>query len=93
LKPTWDAQAPPQQPVASRARSESGNGGLSSRSATPAEDRGGMLTITKDHVTAGVRKNGEVVRAPIKPEADIQAIEKDIIRMLTEVTRSTPTGK
>src|SRR5258706_279593 len=26
---------------------------------------GGMLTITKEHVTAGVRRNGEIVRPPI----------------------------
>ncbi len=84
---------------------------------------GGMLTITKEHITEGIRKNGDFLRpdawidtskrdekdggvgivgyeinfnryfyryAPPRPlkeiEADIQTIEKDIMRMLAEVT-------
>jgi type I restriction enzyme M protein len=37
----------------------------------PCAGSGGMLTITKDHILAGRRKNGEVVRKPLNPEADI----------------------
>jgi len=32
---------------------------------------GGMLLITKEHITAGVRKNGTVIRPPINTAADI----------------------
>jgi type I restriction enzyme M protein len=32
---------------------------------------GGMLTITKEHVTVGLRRNGDILRSPINPEADI----------------------
>jgi type I restriction enzyme M protein len=39
---------------------------------------GGMLTITKDHITVGARKNGEVVRAPINPEADIHLFGQEV---------------
>jgi len=39
---------------------------------------GGMLTITKDHIMVGVRKNGEVVRAPINPEADIHLFGQEV---------------
>jgi type I restriction enzyme M protein len=39
---------------------------------------GGMLTITKDHITVGVRKNGEVVRAPINPDADIHLFGQEV---------------
>jgi type I restriction enzyme M protein len=32
---------------------------------------GGMLTITKDHITHGVKSNGDLVRGPINPDANI----------------------
>jgi type I restriction enzyme M protein len=32
---------------------------------------GGMLPITKDHVTAGIRRNGDVIRPALNPHADI----------------------
>src|SRR5947207_13785936 len=32
---------------------------------------GGMLMITKEHVTVGLRKNGELLRPPINPKAEI----------------------
>src|SRR6266516_2333862 len=32
---------------------------------------GGMLTITKEHITIGVRKNGDIIRPPINAEAEI----------------------
>ena len=39
---------------------------------------GGMLTITKDHIAVGVRKNGEVIRAPINPDADIHLFGQEV---------------
>jgi hypothetical protein len=42
-----------------------------------------MLTITKEHVTVGLRKNGQLLRPAIN-----SAIEKDIVRMLGEITGS-----
>ena len=39
---------------------------------------GGMLTITKDHITVGVRKNGDLVREPINPEADIHLFGQEV---------------
>src|SRR5947209_11174051 len=32
---------------------------------------GGMLLITKEHVTVGLRKNGDIIRPPIHPQAEI----------------------
>src|SRR5881296_4620858 len=32
---------------------------------------GGMLMITKEHITIGLRKNGEVIRSPINKNAEI----------------------
>src|SRR5574341_1686507 len=39
---------------------------------------GGMLTITKEHVTVGVRRNGDLVRGPINPEADIHLFGQEV---------------
>ena len=39
---------------------------------------GGMLTITKEHITAGVRKNGDLVREPINPHADIHLFGQEV---------------
>ncbi len=39
---------------------------------------GGMLTITKDHITVGVRKNGDLVRKPINPDADIHLFGQEV---------------
>jgi len=39
---------------------------------------GGMLTITKEHVTAGVRKNGDVVRDPINGKADVHLFGQEV---------------
>jgi type I restriction enzyme M protein len=32
---------------------------------------GGMLMLTKEHVTVGVRKNGDVLRPPMNPKANV----------------------
>src|SRR5688572_3467311 len=39
---------------------------------------GGMLTITKEHITVGVRKNGNVVQGPINPAADIHLFGQEV---------------
>ncbi len=39
---------------------------------------GGMLTITKEHITEGVRKNGEVVREPINPHAEVHLFGQEV---------------
>jgi len=39
---------------------------------------GGMLMITKDHITVGVRKNGDILRPPINPEAEIHLFGQEV---------------
>lgn len=39
---------------------------------------GGMLTITKEHIQAGVRRNGDVLRKPINPEAEIHLFGQEV---------------
>ena len=39
---------------------------------------GGMLTISKDHILSGRRKNGELIREPINPEADIHLFGQEV---------------
>ncbi|MCI0442666.1 type I restriction-modification system subunit M, partial [bacterium] len=39
---------------------------------------GGMLTITKEHITAGIRKNGEFVRPAINPHAGVHLFGQEV---------------
>jgi type I restriction enzyme M protein len=39
---------------------------------------GGMLTITKEHITVGVRKNGDILRPPINPGAEIHLFGQEV---------------
>ena len=39
---------------------------------------GGMLTITKEHITVGLRKNGDILRPPINPHADIHLFGQEV---------------
>jgi len=39
---------------------------------------GGMLTITKEHITSGIGKDGELVKAPINPKADIHLFGQEV---------------
>ena len=39
---------------------------------------GGMLTITKEHITAGIRKNGELLREPLNRDADIHLFGQEV---------------
>ena len=59
---------------------------------------GGMLTITKEHVTAGLRRNGDVLRPPINPEADIHLFGQEVNPETWAVSKSDlfmkdPTGR
>ena len=39
---------------------------------------GGMLLITKEQVTVGVRRNGDIIRPPINPGADIHLFGQEV---------------
>ncbi len=39
---------------------------------------GGMLTIAKEHITAGLRKNGDTVRFPINKDAEIHLFGQEV---------------
>jgi type I restriction enzyme M protein len=39
---------------------------------------GGMLMITKEHITVGVRRNGDVIRAAMNPGADIHLFGQEV---------------
>ena len=39
---------------------------------------GGMLTIAKDHVTKGVQRNGELLREPIAPQAEVHLFGQEV---------------
>jgi len=59
---------------------------------------GGMLMITKEHITIGVRRNGEVIRPPINPEADIHLFGQEVNPETWAVSKSDlfmkdPTGR
>lgn len=59
---------------------------------------GGMLLITKEHITAGVRKNGDIIRPPINPEADIHLFGQEVNPETWAVSKSDlfmkePTGR
>lgn len=59
---------------------------------------GGMLLITKDHVLGGVCKNGEIIRQPVNPEADIHLFGQEVNPETWAVSKSDlfikePTGR
>ena len=39
---------------------------------------GGMLTISKEHITLGVRRNGDLVRGPINPVAEVHLFGQEV---------------
>src|SRR5688572_24245148 len=49
---------------------------------------GGMLTITKDHVTLGLHKNGSVLRAPINDQAEIHLFGQEVNPETWAISRS-----
>jgi type I restriction enzyme M protein len=59
---------------------------------------GGMLMITKEHVTVGLRKNGDVLRPPINDEAEIHLFGQEVNPETWAVSKSDlfikePTGR
>src|SRR5438309_6293606 len=59
---------------------------------------GGMLTITKDHITIGLRKNGDLVRPPINKGAEIHLFGQEVNPETWAVSKSDlfmkdPTGR
>jgi type I restriction enzyme M protein len=59
---------------------------------------GGMLMIGKDHITLGWRRNGEILRAPINPLADIHLFGQEVNPETWAVSKSDffmkdPTGR
>jgi len=59
---------------------------------------GGMLMITKEHITIGWRRNGETIRPPINPDADIHLFGQEVNPETWAVCKSDlfmkdPTGR
>ena len=59
---------------------------------------GGMLMITKEHVTVGWRRNGEIIRDPINPQAEIHLFGQEVNPETWAVSKSDlfmkdPTGR
>jgi type I restriction enzyme M protein len=59
---------------------------------------GGMLMITKEHVTVGVRRNGEILRPPLNPRAEIHLFGQEVNPETWAVSKSDlfikdPTGR
>jgi type I restriction enzyme M protein len=59
---------------------------------------GGMLMIAKEHITVGLRKNGEMLRPPINPRAEIHLFGQEVNPETWAVSKSDlymkdPTGR
>lgn len=59
---------------------------------------GGMLLITKEHITVGLRKNGDILRPPINPGAEIHLFGQEVNPETWAVSKSDlfmkdPTGR
>jgi len=59
---------------------------------------GGMLLISKEHITVGVRKNGKLLRPPINPHAEIHLFGQEVNPETWAVSKSDlfikdPTGR
>lgn len=59
---------------------------------------GGMLMITKEHITLGVRKNGDIVRPALNPNAEIHLFGQEVNPETWAVSKSDlymkdPTGR
>src|SRR5438552_8944683 len=59
---------------------------------------GGMLMITKEHVTVGLRKNGDLLRSPINKDAEIHLFGQEVNPETWAVSKSDlfikdPTGR
>jgi type I restriction enzyme M protein len=59
---------------------------------------GGMLMITKEHVTVGLRKNGQILRPPINPNAELHLFGQEVNPETWAISKSDlfmkdPTGR
>jgi type I restriction enzyme M protein len=59
---------------------------------------GGMLMITKEHITVGLRKNGDIIRPPINRDAEIHLFGQEVNPETWAVSKSDlfmkdPTGR
>ncbi len=59
---------------------------------------GGMLMISKEHVTVGLRRNGDLLRPPINPQAEIHLFGQEVNPETWAVSKSDlymkdPTGR
>jgi type I restriction enzyme M protein len=59
---------------------------------------GGMLLITKEHITVGLRKNGELLRPPINKQAEIHLFGQEVNPETWAISKSDlfikePTGR
>lgn len=59
---------------------------------------GGMLMITKDHITTGLRRNGQILRPPINPNAEIHLFGQEVNPETWAISKSDlfmkdPTGR
>src|SRR5260221_2732091 len=59
---------------------------------------GGMLTITKEHITVGLRKNGDLLRPAINKDAEIHLFGQEVNPETRAVSKSDlfmkdPTGR
>ncbi|MBI2505998.1 MAG: SAM-dependent DNA methyltransferase [Candidatus Latescibacteria bacterium] len=59
---------------------------------------GGMLMITKEHITVGLRRNGDLLRPPLNPEAEIHLFGQEVNPETWAVSKSDlfmkdPTGR
>jgi type I restriction enzyme M protein len=58
---------------------------------------GGMLTITKEHITVGLRRSGDILRSPVNPGAEIHLFGQEVNPETWAVSKSDlfmkdPTG-
>lgn len=59
---------------------------------------GGMLTISKEHITVGVRRNGDLIRPSLNPKAEIHLFGQEVNPETWAISRSDlfmkdPTGR
>ena len=59
---------------------------------------GGMLMITKEHITVGLRKNGDIIRPPVNREAELHLFGQEVNPETWAVSKSDlfmkdPTGR
>ena len=72
--------------------------GVAASICDPCCGSGGMLMIGKEHITVGVRRNGEILRGAINPNADVHLFGQEVNPETFAVAKSDvfikdPTGR